>query len=220
MRRSTPSLSLHRLDVSTSVIHAACTNSNRISIDFFSQEESFGAEKFSLGKKFTKFMLQLQNNMNSVATTNIPKLFMALDSDMQLLRSTTSDPDQISLHSGLATKLAMFRAYGMKSGKWTWNSDHGMNENHGPPPPPPPHLGLLESECTWTMSAFPTSSNPNSMTTSSLMVEATTTSPATATQSQSTPSQSCSSDLDCSRWICPTGQRISCLASGMGSHSY
>lgn len=190
--------------------------------------ENFGADKFPFAKRFSEFMQKLQTDINTQSKSKVPRLFNALQTDLQTLRPLAASPDQMALYNGVETKLNTFRSFAMNSGKWTWNSDLqlGMHTTHSPPAPPSP--GSLTSACG-ELSGMPTCSvgaTTDVITTVSWVptTEIGTTTPLSTTASTqaqtTTTSPACSSDSDCSSLMCSLGQRAVCVAIGLGLHAY
>ncbi|KAK2611663.1 hypothetical protein N8I77_004993 [Diaporthe amygdali] len=170
------------------------------------RDENFGADKFPIAQRFTEYMKTLQSNINTESNNRVPQLFNTLQTDLNILRPLALHPDQVGLYNGVETKLNFFRSFAMNSGKWTWDSDLGMNTYHTPPSPPSPasptsECGELSGISTCSAAAATDSTKMTSMSATEV------------THSQPTPSSSpaCTSDSDCSSFSCPPGQRAACV---------
>ncbi|KAJ0120698.1 hypothetical protein J7T55_015430 [Diaporthe amygdali] len=118
---------------------------NRKIMEQVARDENFGADKFPIAQRFTEYMKTLQSNINTESNNRVPQLFNTLQTDLNILRPLALHPDQVGLYNGVETKLNFFRSFAMNSGKWTWDSDLGMNTYHTPPSPPSP--ASPTSEC-------------------------------------------------------------------------
>lgn len=163
-----------------------------------SWQENPGANKFDMATKLVEYIKRLKSAINAESTNKVPRLLNAIESDILILRTLATSPEDTSRLNGIQAVLNMFKAFPMNSGKWTWNCDLGLDTTHSPPSPPSPASATYDCSDSADVSTCSQAAAPSGTSTTQLL----------------TPSVTISTSA------CPLHQTLSYGQVGMGDHAF